>query len=117
MDSLNSRESAAVAQTLLDSAPMGAICLDVEGRVRVWNVAAERILGWERHEVLGAFLPMELHLPEDDTSESEHRLQTKDKAQVEVRAQTVPWQSPSGEHGKLILLTDLTAIRTMEGKL
>ncbi|HBD08899.1 MAG TPA: hypothetical protein DCZ69_11620, partial [Syntrophobacteraceae bacterium] len=51
----------------LDAAPVGIFDLDTEGRVRsIWNSAAEQMLGWQRDEVLGHFLPS---VPEDRVDE------------------------------------------------
>ncbi|HBZ57054.1 MAG TPA: hypothetical protein DEO88_16745 [Syntrophobacteraceae bacterium] len=45
-------------RAMLDTVPVGIFDLDTEGRVRrIWNPAAERLLGWRRDEVLGQFLP------------------------------------------------------------
>ena len=38
-------------------APLGVITLKTDGRVKLWNPAAENILGWKETEVLGNVLP------------------------------------------------------------
>jgi PAS domain S-box-containing protein len=43
--------------TLVEAAPVAIIEVDLAGRVRRWNPAAERILGWSANEVMGASLP------------------------------------------------------------
>ncbi len=43
---------------VVDSAPVGIVELDLEGRVQLWNAAAERIFGWTAAEVMGARNPV-----------------------------------------------------------
>ncbi|MCW2777368.1 MAG: diguanylate cyclase [Frankiales bacterium] len=43
---------------LVSSTPVAIVELDLEGRVRLWNPAAERIFGWRAHEVLGGSNPI-----------------------------------------------------------
>ncbi len=38
---------------LLENPHLGIIAWDSQGRVQVWNRGAERILGWDREELLG----------------------------------------------------------------
>jgi len=44
-------------QALIQAAPLAIIALDADGRVTMWNPAAERIFGWNKQEVLGHHLP------------------------------------------------------------
>src|SRR3972149_1462739 len=44
-------------QTLIQASPLAIIALDADGRVTMWNPAAERIFGWNELEVLGHHLP------------------------------------------------------------
>ncbi len=50
-------ESEARFRALFESAPLAAVYFDLEGRVRMWNQAAERMTGWRREEVIGQPLP------------------------------------------------------------
>ncbi|TAJ10509.1 MAG: PAS domain S-box protein [Nitrospirae bacterium] len=54
--------------TMIQSSPMAITVLDAEGRVQIWNPAAERIFGWSAEEVLGGPLPT---VPEE--RQDEHR--------------------------------------------
>jgi diguanylate cyclase (GGDEF)-like protein/PAS domain S-box-containing protein len=45
-------------QALIQASPLAIIALDSDGRVTVWNSAAERIFGWNEKEVLGYHLPI-----------------------------------------------------------
>lgn len=51
---------------LIESSPLGIVCLDLRGNVTMWNPAAERIFGWESHEVVGSPLPT---IPEEKAEE------------------------------------------------
>lgn len=42
-----------VQRAVLDSSPLAVIASDAEGRVVVWNPAAERLFGWTAEEALG----------------------------------------------------------------
>ena len=44
-------------QAFIQAAPLAIIALDADGRVTMWNSAAERIFGWNEQEVLGYHLP------------------------------------------------------------
>ena len=44
-------------RVVLDAAPLAFVLVDVEGRVQLWNAAAEQLFGWGPDEVLGELLP------------------------------------------------------------
>jgi PAS domain S-box-containing protein len=49
-------------RTAIDLSPVATVALDGRGLVRLWNAAAERLLGWPANEVIGApppFLPVD----------------------------------------------------------
>ncbi|MBW4488765.1 MAG: response regulator [Trichocoleus desertorum ATA4-8-CV12] len=60
-------------QALIQASPLGITMLDREGRVQLWNPAAEKIFGWSAAEVLGQLLPS---IPVDKQEEFLHNLQT-----------------------------------------
>ena len=43
---------------VVDTAPVAIVELDLEGRVRLWNSAAERMFGWREQELLGQRNPL-----------------------------------------------------------
>ncbi len=73
-------------QALIQASPAAIIALDPEGRVTLWNPAAEHMFGWTAAEVLGRFLPL---VPDDKRQEHDafrHRvLQGEGFIGVEVR--------------------------------
>jgi two-component system cell cycle sensor histidine kinase/response regulator CckA len=54
--------AAALLPALLSAVPMAVIGVDLEGRVTLWNPAAERIFGWSEDDVLGRALSI---VPDD----------------------------------------------------
>ncbi|MBI5284537.1 MAG: EAL domain-containing protein [Chloroflexi bacterium] len=73
-----SRSEHALAETgrmlhvLIEASPVPITALDVEGRVQLWNPAAERAFGWSEEEVLGQPYPL---VPEGKSEEFLHLLQ------------------------------------------
>jgi two-component system cell cycle sensor histidine kinase/response regulator CckA len=43
---------------LIQAVPMAVIALDQEGHITTWNLAAERMFGWELAEVIGGPVPL-----------------------------------------------------------
>ena len=43
-----------IVPELIEALPVAVVVLDGDGRVLVWNAAAERLTGWQRPEVLGS---------------------------------------------------------------
>ncbi len=103
------RESQEYQQAMIATSPLAIFSLDPDGRVRSWNVAAERSFGWSEQEVLGEFLPI---VPEDQLDafaalrmrvlegETLHRLELtrrrKDGSPVEVSVSAAPIRDNKG---------------------
>jgi two-component system, cell cycle sensor histidine kinase and response regulator CckA len=51
------RETNETLRTLIQASPLAIAVLDAQQKVRMWNAAAERILGWKPHELLGRTVP------------------------------------------------------------
>lgn len=60
------RELAEYQRALLDYSPLAMFSMDRDGRVVIWNPAAERTFGWRRDEAVGRVLPI---VPEDKRDE------------------------------------------------
>ncbi|WP_414581946.1 PAS domain S-box protein [Scytonema sp. PCC 10023] len=52
------RETNALLQAIIQSAPVAIDLIDPEGNIVLWNPMCERILGWNEQEVLGKPLPI-----------------------------------------------------------
>ncbi len=57
-------QTMSLLKTLIDSAPVGIIAIDVEGNIEFWNEASKKILGWDIDEVLSK--PIRNFAPEID---------------------------------------------------
>ncbi len=51
---------------LVRSSPMAIVIIDLQGKVKLWNPAAERIFGWREDEAVGHMLPF---IPPDKREE------------------------------------------------
>ncbi|GMU07430.1 sensor histidine kinase [Corallococcus caeni] len=51
------REAHGTLEAIIQASPMAIMLLDPDGTVRLWNPAAERMLGWTAEEVMGKVLP------------------------------------------------------------
>ncbi len=75
-------------RALIQASPLAIAALDLDGNVRMWNPAAERIFGWRESEVLGRPLPS---VPADRQDEfrafRQRVLQGETLAGVQVRRQ------------------------------
>jgi PAS domain-containing protein len=60
------REKSESLRALIEASPLAIIELDMEQKVRAWNLAATRIFGWTEREVLGRSYPI---VPHDRKSE------------------------------------------------
>ncbi|MFH0915681.1 MAG: PAS domain S-box protein [bacterium] len=97
------RETRADVEALLASLPVAIWCVDDDGRVILWNRAAERAFGWKAGEVLNSHLPFS---PEEatgyagssrqsgstgtDPSGQEFRCPARNGTPLRVRATTMP---------------------------
>ncbi|RKH39890.1 GAF domain-containing protein [Corallococcus sicarius] len=52
------REAHQTLEAIIQASPAAIMLLDPDGTVRMWNPAAERMLGWTADEVLGKVLPV-----------------------------------------------------------
>jgi two-component system cell cycle sensor histidine kinase/response regulator CckA len=113
---------------MIQSSPMAITVLDAEGKVRVWNQAAERIFGWSSDEVLGGPLPT---VPEE--RRDEHRRiceralldeavtglelvrRRKDGSPVTISLSTAPLRNAKGRIiGIMGIMADITERKQME---
>ncbi len=115
------REANDTLRAIIEASPLAIMALDPEGRVRLWNPAAQRILGWAADEVLGRPLPA---IPDDRQEEfranlrrtmeegtivgMETRRQRKDGELIEVALWAAPLRDAEGRPiGVLSLVADI----------
>ncbi|HEX7091971.1 MAG TPA: PAS domain S-box protein [Longimicrobiales bacterium] len=122
------QETNEVLQALILAAPIAVTALDLEGRVEIWNPAAERIFGWTEEEVRGRVTPV---VPEERRDELRRELeaasrgesivgheserQRKDGSRLAVSISAAPIRGASGEiRGMMSLLQDITERKRAE---
>ncbi|MGF1575344.1 MAG: PAS domain S-box protein [Cyanophyceae cyanobacterium] len=73
-------------QALVTASPRAILMLDLDGNIKIWNPAAERIFGWTEAEVRDRPSPIRLDEPlEDCTTLQSSVIQGKTYARVELR--------------------------------
>jgi PAS domain S-box-containing protein len=72
------REALDHFQTLFDTSPLPILSTDLQGLVRSWNPAAERLFGWKAEEVIGRPLPT---VPEEHREELAEMFQQEREGQ------------------------------------
>jgi PAS domain S-box-containing protein len=117
-----------IRQAVIGSSPLAIWAIDLDGKVRFWNPAAERIFGWKETEVLDQPLPI---IPEDQAGEFRHWLERfgrgealaaverqrrrKDGTTVDVLIWTAPLRDSTGRvHGVIAIDSDITDQKVLE---
>jgi PAS domain S-box-containing protein len=115
-------------RAVLDSAPVAFILVDVDGRVRLWSPAAERLFGWTADQVLGELLPT---VPEggwdafrEDLAEqiagkrhrgSEFRARRRDGDEFDVQVWSEPFRDRRGTIvGSLGMVADVSEAKRLQ---
>jgi len=118
-------------RALIDFSPLAIISVTREGRVSVWNPAAERLFGWQAAEVLGHLNPI---VPAEAQAGYQHDLEAlfsgatingkeamrchKDGRRVEVCLWAAPIRNDEGViTGTTAILQDITLQKENERKL
>jgi PAS domain S-box-containing protein len=115
-------------QAVIDASPLAILRMDLDGRVKSWNRAAERIFGWAAEEVLDRRLPtvpgedgrsFQDLLAEAASGESvsavDMRRRRKDGRFLDTRLWTAPLRSSAGElRGTIGIIADFTEQRRLE---
>jgi PAS domain S-box-containing protein len=111
-------DSGGILGPLLEASPFAVIYLDPTGDVRVWNKAAEQMLGWQQEEVLGRRTPVDLQLPLKHVDPVELRLIRRDGVSIDVELRTATWKDDGGNSkGTLVILADISRQRSVEREL
>lgn len=53
-------------RSMVQTSPLAIVVRDVQGRIKVWNPAAERIFGWKENEVTGRTMPSVPEFPAEE---------------------------------------------------
>ncbi len=125
------REAHHLLETIIQTSPLAIIVLDTDGRVKLWNRAAEQIFGWSAAEVQNQLLPI---IPEERREEFCRLLnaelqghgqaglplqhQRKDGSSIAVRLWSAPLCDASGQcWGAMGVFEDVTEKRQLEEQL
>jgi PAS domain S-box-containing protein len=71
-------------QALVTASPRAILMLDLQGAVKIWNPAAERMFGWSEAEVLNRPSPIRLDEPLEGTTLQNSVLQGKTHTRLEL---------------------------------
>ncbi|MBI5418961.1 MAG: PAS domain S-box protein [Deltaproteobacteria bacterium] len=122
------REAGEKLMGLIQASPLAIMCLDPDGIITMWNLAAERIFGWSEEEVLDRPNPI---VPEDKRQEFqalldrsrqgipligvEARRRKKDGSPIDVRIWTSLLRDGAGKITSIMVLyDDITERKQME---
>ena len=109
-------------QALVTASPRAIVMLDREGRVKIWNPAAEQMFGWTEAEVLDYPSPIGLEDPKLDYptlqanvlhgttySRLEFRQRTKDGLTIDIIFSAAPLTDSDGQiSGIVAVIADVT---------
>lgn len=106
---------------IVTASPAAIVVLDLDGTVRMWNPAAERIFGWSAAEVIGRRTPVVDDAHTEELSEGlreiaagqsilgiEVRRQTRDRGPIDVALWAAPIVGPGGMRQCLSIVVDIT---------
>jgi PAS domain S-box-containing protein len=125
------REAHQTQEALIKASPLAIFVMDPEGRVRMWNPAAERMFGWQEAEVLERLVPA---APQDQTEESrallkrilhgeslngvELRRHRKDGSPIDISVFTAPLlDAAGGITGIVVMNTDIAESKRLKEQL
>src|ERR1041384_3720649 len=122
------RETNQTLQSLVQTSPVGIIAYDLEGNVKSWNAAAERIFGWSEAEAIGLRNPI---VPDDQWEDFSNTLDithrsgmftdlessriTKEGRMIDVSLSSAPLADGRGNvHGSVTVIADITERKQLE---
>jgi PAS domain S-box-containing protein len=122
------REANQTLQSLVQTSPLAIIALDLNGKVKSWNQAAERIFGWGEDEVIGQNTPIvfdqeweTFHGSLDTTrmadifAGSETTRLKKDGSLIDVSLSAAPLIDGKGANsGSVVVIADITERKHLE---
>jgi|GEM_PF-716894 len=121
------RRSHATLEAIVRASPLSILALDREGRVTLWNPAAEAMFGWSKSEIIGQRVP---HVPETEREEFQRVLQqefqgetfreletrrrTKSGEMIDAAVWTAPLRIDGDIVGGLHIVSDITERKKLE---
>ena len=115
-------------RSLVQTSPLAIIALDLEGNVKSWNSAAERIFGWSEQEVIGQRIQI---IPDDEWDGFYNSLDItrkagtftgfettrmrKDGSLIDVSLSAAPLVDGRGNiNGSVVVIADITERKHLE---
>jgi PAS domain S-box-containing protein len=115
-------------EALINASPRAIFTLDIDGKVRIWNPAAERMFGWTQAEVINQPNPI---IPEDKLQEYnfiqqsvlqgathasvEFRPKKKDSSAIEISFSAAPLRDSQGNiNGLVAVVADITERKRLD---
>jgi two-component system, cell cycle sensor histidine kinase and response regulator CckA len=125
------RQASDALRAVIQASPLAIFTIDLNGIVRSWNAAAERLFGWQESEVLGRPTPLVPPSMRPEFQEFLDRLrhgeafasvqtrrQRKDGVLLEVSLSAAPLYDAQGTVcGITVLIADVTHIKQAESAL
>jgi PAS domain S-box-containing protein len=122
------REANQTLQSLVQTSPLAIIALDLDGNVRSWNSAAERVFGWTENEVIGLRIQI---IPDDEWDAFYNSLDItrkagtftgfettrmrKDGSLIDVSLSAAPLVDGKGNiNGSVVVIADITERKHLE---
>ncbi len=122
------QETSQTLRALIQASPLAITTTGFDGRVKVWNPAAQRLFGWSEAEVVGATLPI---IPDHKQQEDqkiceqvfqgqsfigmETRRQKQDGTLIDVSLSTAPLSDANGQVNAIMaVFADITAQKQAE---
>ncbi len=115
-------------QALVKASPRAIVMLDLEGKVKIWNPAAEQMFGWTEAEVMDRPNPITLNDRQADNptlqtsvlqgtpySQLELRDQKKDGTPIDIIFSSAPLPDSNGQIGGIVaVIADITEQKQQE---
>lgn len=125
------RATSETLEALIRASPLPIVVVDIAGKVRMWNPAAERVFGWSQGEVQGQALPTTPQDAEEEARELQRRVMggetltglelrqvRKDGISLQVSLSSALLRDAKGEVvGSVSLLEDITERKEAEENL
>jgi len=124
------RQSEELNRAIISCSPLPLFSIDLDGYVRTWNAAAEKVFGWTAAEAVGQKLPLippnkqeefagniSRILKDNGFMNEEFVRQKKDGTRIPIRLSTAPIYDDSGEAvGIMAVIEDLSEKKKLAGE-
>jgi PAS domain S-box-containing protein len=122
------REANQTLESLVQTSPLAIIAIDLDGKVKSWNIAAERIFGWTESDVSGqSYATVADHKPEEVEAFIESALRgeiipavetkrkRKDGSSIDVSISSAALRDGQGKvNGVMAVIADIAGRKHLE---